>query len=205
MFNGKITVVNPETQARVTFTLKNERVWRREKDGRRRYSYGQRVLEVTEGSETTRLARFVGPLDLVGIEGIGRRGLHLIDIAMEPEHYMGLHGLEYYASRTCRRCGAALTVPSSIKRGIGPECIERLGMKEEAERLAELTGAELFGEVRMRLERGEESLALLAAGHIMAEGHRCAALDHIRAFARAKRAGRFGRVAQASAPGALAA
>ena len=32
----------------------------------------------------------------------------------------------YYPARKCRKCGKLLTVPESIKLGIGPECLNKL-------------------------------------------------------------------------------
>lgn len=34
---------------------------------------------------------------------------------------------EFYPSKKCARCGRTLTTPESVKRGIGPDCLEALG------------------------------------------------------------------------------
>jgi hypothetical protein len=43
------------------------------------------------------------------------------------EHLDNLHGVEVWHEGRCGRCGRRLTVPESIERGFGPECITLLG------------------------------------------------------------------------------
>lgn len=43
----------------------------------------------------------------------------------QPIHYAQKHGLEYLIEARCQRCNRALTVPESIKTGLGPVCAGR--------------------------------------------------------------------------------
>lgn len=46
-------------------------------------------------------------------------------------------GLEVWHEGHCGRCGRTLTVPESIERGIGPECVKHMGLDMDEPSLAQ--------------------------------------------------------------------
>jgi hypothetical protein len=46
--------------------------------------------------------------------------------------------VEVWHEGTCGKCGRALTVPSSIENGLGPECIKSLSKQEKRDKFLSL-------------------------------------------------------------------
>ncbi len=44
------------------------------------------------------------------------------------DHIEQIEGVRFYKSSYCCRCGRTLTVPESIRLGIGPECAQQVGL-----------------------------------------------------------------------------
>ncbi len=63
--------------------------------------------------------------------------------------------LEVWHEGRCGRCGRALTVPESIKRGIGPECADILHVPLKTQENLDLEEREFDAEIRRREDEEE--------------------------------------------------
>lgn len=170
LFNGCVTVTNPESGNSCTYEIKTE-TWGGKEHGRK-----VRVLYVKQGHIFKRFACFnaLGKLSFFHDTNTSHYHAHST-ILRFPEEWIAKHGFEYRAERTCRICGRALTNHDSVRSGIGPVCIERVGLAADAKRFKSMDDNELYGELRAALRDGSWKLAKLSWGWMVSPHLRQAA------------------------------
>jgi hypothetical protein len=178
LFNGCVTVTNPESGKFCTYEIKTEN-WGSKKNGIK-----VRVLYLKEGHCFKRFACFndLGGLSFFHDTNTSHYHAHA-SILQNPETWIAKHSFEYRASCTCRICGRELTNSDSIRSGIGPVCIHNVGLGDDAKRFKKLGDGELYGEVRDAIQNGRWEVAKLAWGWMVSPHQRAAAKQ---AYSRAR-------------------
>lgn len=116
--NGKVTIHNPATGQHRTFQIRTQ-----PQDAR--FAPGQRIVALLNGPDNQSDYQPFGFVTSNGIkvwrkkEGtVFQTYAKMLD---NPEAFQA-KGAEYLFSGKCRKCNRELTVPESIKSGIGPVC-----------------------------------------------------------------------------------
>lgn len=122
--NGKITVENTVRSTHRTFQIKTQKA---DAD----FAPGERILSLLTGSDNQLSYTSIGFVKPDGRVILWKkyRTDHyraLVRVLQQPERYKAL-GCVYHYEGACRRCNRALTNPTSIITGIGPECAKRGG------------------------------------------------------------------------------
>lgn len=132
MTNGTFTVQNPRTGEHRTFKIKTPR------EGSN--LHGKRIVSLLTGPDNENAYTGFGFVEQLG-EGItikvwrkhegtvyekhARLLADLINLGAES-WFVKTAGLRVLSSGACAICGRKLTDPTSIDRGIGPECYEKM-------------------------------------------------------------------------------
>jgi hypothetical protein len=131
--NSTFTVVNTKTENRFTFKVKKSK----DKDSNIFF------VSVLTGTDTY---TYLGTV----IEGVYRHGkksavssqaqsVKVFDYVLNKLKLGKLQDfVEVWHEGTCGKCGRALTVPSSILNGLGPECIKTLSKQDKRDNFLSL-------------------------------------------------------------------
>jgi hypothetical protein len=125
--NGMVTIQSPRTGEHRTFRIATQKE-------NAKFAPGERIVSLLIGPDRddyTNWTRFGWVRDgrvivwskLTGSADSPSMYDQLGKMLDRPAHYTAL-GCRYMIETTCRRCNRALTVPSSIDSGYGPECIQ---------------------------------------------------------------------------------
>jgi len=127
------TVVSPKTGARYTYKVTRKEVDERLMPGGKTSLYFVKVLT---GPDNTQDYTFAGTLFNGGTvyrhsykSSIGATSPSVVAFQWLLARLVGgkdLRGVEVFHEGRCGRCGRALTVPTSIESGFGPECAGRI-------------------------------------------------------------------------------
>jgi hypothetical protein len=127
--NARVTLVSRKTGTRFTYRVRQP--------GKDKPHF----VQLLTGSDNTDSYEFFGTI----FEGRRFQHSRRSRISLEAPsvvawrwfwgHLMSHHqlpaALEVWHEGRCGRCGRALTVPSSIKMGIGPECAQHVGLERQ--------------------------------------------------------------------------
>lgn len=134
--NGTITIHNPATGGHRTFNVRTE-TWNKGEAN----ECTKRVVRLLAGSDNTgdyiRFGEVLVSTDGKAIVKVWKRFQTKEDgsrsdwvtfgrMLSHPQEWADKHGVHYLYSGTCIRCNRMLTVPESIKAGIGPTCAGRV-------------------------------------------------------------------------------
>lgn len=129
--NARLTLVSKKTGTRYTYRV------RASKDG------GVHFVSLLTGADNENSYQFIGTVRPGSAYRHGAK-TKISEAAPGPRAFkwfwehanrgddLNWLGLEVWHEGRCGRCGRALTVPSSVARGIGPECAEKMGFLCEA-------------------------------------------------------------------------
>jgi hypothetical protein len=123
------TIVNDKTGTRLTFRTRKPKGWDRH------------MVDVLVGSDNSPHSgdyKFIGMLAADGTYRPSRKSKveaakqHLSEVVLTwtigAAQHDRLHTIRVLHHGHCARCGRALTVPSSVDRGIGPDCATMMGL-----------------------------------------------------------------------------
>lgn len=120
--NGSITITNPATGGHRTFRIRTQ------KDDAN-FAPGKRIVSLLTGTDNEASYTGFGFVFDRGIVLWKKRRTAIFksykDMLENPAKWEEKHDLEYLYEGQCRRCNRTLTVPESIKTGIGPICAGR--------------------------------------------------------------------------------
>ena len=133
MTNGTFTILNPRTGEHRTFKVKTPR------EGSN--FHGKKIVSLLTGADNENAYTGFGFIETLG-EGIviklwrkhegttfekhAKLLTNIINLGAES-WFVKVAGLQVKSSGACAICGRKLTEPTSIDRGIGPECFEKMG------------------------------------------------------------------------------
>ena len=123
VFNGRYSITFPDGEHR-TFRIHT-------KTAAAKFAPGQRIVSLLIGPDNSRDYRPFAFIDDRGIHAwkkfrgqeLERLGAILWKLATNPD---GMDGYELLVAGTCLVCNKTLTTPTSLKRGMGDICWERI-------------------------------------------------------------------------------
>ena len=120
--NGKITISNPDSGGHRTFSIKTQ-----PQDSR--FAPGKRVVALLSGSDNQSDYTGFGFVNENGISVWRKKQGTIFAVyarMLDNPSKFEAKGAEFLFSGKCRKCNRELTVPSSIKSGIGPICAGKI-------------------------------------------------------------------------------
>lgn len=119
--NGCVTITNPATGQHRTFQIRTQ-------PADARFAPGERIVSMLAGPDNQHAYRGFGFIKPDGSVVLWKRCRtdffeRVVPLLQNPARFQSL-GIEYDIEGHCRRCNRLLTVPESIRSGIGPTCAE---------------------------------------------------------------------------------
>lgn len=127
IFNGTHTLHCTGTNEHWSFDIKTQK-----KDAR--FRPGERLISLLSGPSNTGDWRAIGAVDEQGIHLFRRYATGHLPSIVDKLWSLGtggeVRGYEWLLAGSCCECNRKLTVPLSIRTGIGPICAERVGLDD---------------------------------------------------------------------------